>query len=91
MGAALKEETIFPRKLAKVLVPPDYLSISVAAMFLMFSFFLDVSIRVMFKVSISKPKNVISCVGTNIDFVGCIANPSSCNRDIVESTLSKHS
>ena len=56
----------------------------------MFSFFLDASVRVMFKVSIPKSENVIFCVGTNIDFVGCMTNPNSCNRDIAESTLSKH-
>ena len=34
----------------------------------------------MFKVSISKHENVIFCVGTDIDFVGCMTNPKSCNR-----------
>ena len=56
----------------------------------MFSFLLDVSVRVMFKVSISKPKNVIFCVGTNIDFDGCMTNPNACNKEIAASTWSKH-
>ena len=88
---ASKEETILPRKLATVLILQDCLSNSAAAIFLMFSFLLDVSVRVMFKVSISKPKNVTFCVSTNIDYFGCMANPNSCNKDVVESIFLKHS
>ena len=77
MGTASKEEIIFPRKLARVLILHDCLGNSVVATFLILSFLLHVSVRVMFKVSISKPKNVIFCFGTIIDFVGCMANPIS--------------
>ena len=90
MGTASRYETILPRKLARLLILQDCLSSSTAAISFMFSFLLDVSVRVMFKVSISKPKSVIFCAGTNIDFVGCMTNPNVCNKDIVASTLSKH-
>ena len=82
MGAASKNETIFPTKLARVLILQNCLSTSTAAISLMFSLLLDVSVRFMFKVSISKPKNVIFCVGTNIDFVECMTNPNTCNKDM---------
>ena len=77
------------RKLGRVLILQDCLSSSTAAMFFMFSFLLGV--KVMFKVSISKPKSVIFCVGTNLAFVGFMANPNSCNKDTVANLLSKHS
>ena len=80
MGAASKEEAIFPRKLARALMLQGCLSRITAAVFIMFFSFLDVSVRVMFKVSVSKRKNVIFCLGTNIDFVGCMTKPNSCNR-----------
>ena len=91
LGTASKKETVLPRKLARVLILQDCLSSITAAVFLMFSFLLDVSVRVMFRVSVSKPKNVIFCVGTNIDFVKCMTNANSSNMDIVASTSSKHS
>ena len=69
MGTASKEETILPRKLAKTLILQDCLSSSAAAIFLMFSFLLDVVVRVVFKVSILRPKNVTLRVGTNTDLL----------------------
>ena len=50
----------------QTIILQDCLSSSTADTFLMFSLLVDVSVRVMFKLSFSKPKNVIFCVGTNI-------------------------
>ena len=77
LATASKDETILPRKLAGVLILQDFLSSKTAAIPYMFSVLLDVSVRDMFEVSISKPKNVIFCVGTIIDFVGYVTNPNA--------------
>ena len=42
-------------------------------------------------VLITKLKKIISCDGTNDDFIGWILKPRFCKRDIVEYMLSQHS